>query len=73
MTQSTYRKPRIGGGGNGGPASFAALMSEKDQAEERTSYPGLLVPRGADSPSSYPKLVGAPHVSGCAGTWRSIT
>ena len=74
MTQSIYRRPAIGERRQPSSTSFPSLLPQngKGDDEERTSYPGLLLPPVPGSPSSYPRLVGAPHLSGCAGTWRSI-
>jgi hypothetical protein len=74
MTQSAYRRPSIGPRPDAGSTSFPGLLPQNHGTdEERTSYPGLLIPPNPDAPSSYPHLLGAPHVSGCTGTWRSIT
>jgi hypothetical protein len=74
MTQSTYRRPAVGERRQPPSTSFPSLLPQNGNGdEERTSYPGWLIPPAAGSPSSYARLIGAPHLSGCAGTFRSIT
>jgi hypothetical protein len=83
VTQSFYRRPKIGAGDSkpaapvptqqSAPKTYAAVMPTKTGSESKTSYPGWLIAAKSDSPSSYPTMHGT-YIGGspCAGTFHSI-
>ena len=84
MTQSFYRRPKIGAADSKpaaaaaasaepAPKLYSAIAPQASSSEKPTSYPGWLIPAKKDSPSSYPKMQGT-YIGGspCAGTYHSI-
>ena len=84
MTQSFYRRPKIGApdakpsvvdaaAAGSAPKFYSAVAPQQSSSSKPTSYPGWLIPAKKDSPSSYPKFQ-ATFIGGspCAGTYHSI-
>jgi hypothetical protein len=84
VTQSFYRRPRIGAADSKSAAAaatpaepaakfYSAIAPQTASSDKPTSYPGWLIPAKKDSPSSYPKMQ-ATFIGGspCAGSYHSI-